>query len=287
MVTPFRATSFGIDEKAFRQLIERQIEAGIHGIAVAGSTGEGQTMSPAEWEEALKIASGYRSQIHIMASCGASSTWQCIEKMEKLGKLEVHSALISSPPYNKPPQDALVQHYTEISKAVPSVPIMVYNIPGRTAVNILASTMTEIWKIPSVQALKESSGNWNQFLDLKQNLPSEKALFSGDDFSALSFFVHGANGLVSVLSNIAPKACVQIWNLIQKKDFGSAQEVFFDLKKMMDLLFCESNPIPVKWAVGQLIQRDLAPRLPLRALSSNFHSTIQSELSALKEKGYL
>lgn len=288
IVTPFRANgSFGIEEASFRKLIERQVDAGVHGIVVAGSTGEGQTMHTEEWEQALKIAVEYKSKIHIMGSCGSSSTWQTQYKLERLAKLGAHSALVSSPPYNKPTQEGLIRHFQRLNESVPDIDLMVYNIPGRTAVNITADTMSELWKIPSVKSLKESSGDWSQFLSMMSKLPNGKFMFSGDDPSSISFLTHGASGVVSVLSNVAPRACVSIFKNATEGKIDEARKLFFRLKKLTDLMFCESNPIPVKWTAQEHYGIQMDPRLPLLPLSKKHHDKILAELKQLKSEGII
>lgn len=278
VITPFRSEGFGLDEKLFCKLIERQIEAGVHGLVIAGSTGEGQTMNENEWKQAVQLASQYRSQIEVLASCGSYSTWQTIEKAQLALSLGVNHLLISSPPYNKPTTDGLIQHFQSIHESCPEASIMVYNIPGRTAVNISPACLQELWKIPSIQALKESSGNWGQFLLMMRELPQNKLIFSGDDPLNLAFFSHGAHGTVSVLSNLFPKAVVNLWNLCQEGRFEDARKEFFKYQRLIDLLFCESNPIPVKWAVSRLLHQDMKPRLPLRPLSEKFRAELEAEI---------
>jgi len=286
LITPFDSAD-QLDEACLHNLIQRQIDAGIHGIVIAGSTGEGLCLRDEEWLRAIKLAATYRKQIRVWASCGSSSTWQSKEKFEKIHALGLDGALISSPPYNKPTQDGLVAHYREIAQVASQLPIMVYNIPGRTAVTIQASTMTEIWKIPNVLALKESSGSWQTFLDMSQHLPAKKTLLCGDDASALAFYLHGAKGLVSVLSNLCPKACIEIWDLSQKNLWTEAKNLFDRYKRLLDLLFIESNPIPIKYAVAHSIGRELLPRLPLLGLSERFRTELEREMKALQKEGHL
>lgn len=286
LITPFKTDGFGVDEKIFRGLIERQISAGIHGVIVAGSTGEGQTMNHAEWIQAIKIAVDYKSKIQVLASCGLSSTWETTARYREATELGVHAALVSTPAYNKPPQRGLVQHFQTIAKES-KLPIMVYNIPGRTSVNILPSTMQEIWKIPQVFGLKESSGNWEQLMQLMKECPKDKALLSGEDAMNLGAFLSGAHGTVSVLSNIVPKASIQLWNLSKAGKIAEAQKLQLDLMPITQAIFIESNPIPAKWCLSQLLQTDLAPRSPLVALDSSHHAKLKGELDHLRKLGFL
>ncbi|MBN8555543.1 MAG: 4-hydroxy-tetrahydrodipicolinate synthase [Deltaproteobacteria bacterium] len=282
LVTPFGENETGIDEKAYRKLIERQIQAGIKGIVVAGSTGEGQTLTEAEWETALKIAITYKDQIQILGSCGTSNTAETISRFKKLASLGADAALISTPGYNKPPQRGLIEHYQKVAASA-ALPIMVYNIPGRTAVNLTPATIRELWKISNVASIKESSGNWDQILEIRKDLPENKFLLSGDDPFNLPFFSIGAHGAVSVLSNIAPKALVQMLAAFKKSDLKTAEKIQMQVHKLTQLLFVESNPIPVKWLVGQILKQNLSPRLPLVKLDETHHSALKREFDRLVE----
>jgi 4-hydroxy-tetrahydrodipicolinate synthase len=284
LITPFLSNG-GIDEKCFRFLIERQIEGGTHGLIIAGSTGEGLTMTESEWADAIKIAVEYKSKIHILGSCGMSGTQQTIEKYRKLADLGVDGALISTPAYNKPPQRGLVEHYARISESA-SLPIMVYNIPGRTAVNILPATMKEIWKLKNVVALKESSGNWEQFLTMmtdKVEYKHEAAVLVGEDAMNLAAFLSGAEGTVSVLSNIVPKATSLLWNLAKKANPNAARKLQADLLNLTNLIFVESNPIPTKWCLSQILKTDLKPRLPLVPLDRAHYEKLTAALDHIQK----
>lgn len=267
LVTPFQDRGFGIHEKIFRELIERQISAKIDGLVIAGSTGEGPSLKENEWIQAIQIASEYSSHIHIMVSIGSSSTWMTSEKAQLAVSLGAESLLVSSPAYNKPTQLGLLEHFQEVAHQVPHTPLMVYNIPGRTGVNITAETMQKIWEIENIIALKESSGNWAQFLQMQSRLPEGKSIFSGDDPLNLAFFLHGASGSVSVLSNLLPESLVSLWSKAEAQRWQEARKEFFDLLNLTEALFLESNPIPVKWALGQVLGHDLSPRAPLSRLS--------------------
>lgn len=287
IVTPFEKSGWGIDQASFEALIARQIDAGVDGIVVAGSTGEGQTLQDKEWEQALKIAVGYRSDIQVMVSAGSSATWQSVEMAEKAAKLGAHSLLVSTPPYNKPPQDALISHFDEIAKATPELPIMIYNIPGRTAVNLKPESLEELWKTKNIMAIKESAGDWSQALQMIRSCPEGKSVFSGDDPLHYALGVHGGSGAVSVISNLSPKILVGLWRAVEKEDIASAKKIFGQMESCVESLFLESNPIPVKWAVGQVLKKDLAPRAPLRTLKHEFQSRVQKEIEELRKNDWL
>jgi 4-hydroxy-tetrahydrodipicolinate synthase len=284
IVTPFRDSGSGIDEGSYRALLELQIDAKVQGIVVAGSTGEGQTLSREEWKDALKIALTYRNQIQIVGACGSSGTEFTRDRYRELSDLGVHAALISTPAYNRPPQRGLVAHFEKIA-ASSSLPIFVYNIPGRTAVNILPATMLEIWKIPHIVALKESSGNLEQALQMIREAPKGKIVLSGDDSFNLALFAHGARGTVSVISNLVPKIVVKLWKAWSVGEMHDAQQLQSELLAHNSSLYIESNPIPVKFCVGEMLNRKLPPRLPLLELDSTYHLKLRSTLKALQAIG--
>lgn len=288
IVTPFLSKG-GVDEKLFTQLIERQIEGGTDGLIIAGSTGEGLTMTDAEWAQALSIGLRYKSQIKILGSCGQSGTQQTIHRFSQLGEMGAHGALISTPAYNKPPQRGLLEHYSKIAETS-DLPIMVYNIPGRTAVNIQPSTMQDIWKIKSVVALKESSGSWEQFLVMltdQKKIKASASTFIGEDAMNLAAFLSGAAGTVSVLSNLVPKATSKLWKLAKENKTEEARSLQAELLPLTQYIFSESNPIPAKWALGYLLKTDLKPRLPLMPLDSSHHEKLKGALDHMRELGFL
>ncbi|MDB5036862.1 MAG: Dihydrodipicolinate synthase [Bacteriovoracaceae bacterium] len=284
IVTPFQDSGSGIEEKIFRNLIERQVEAKVAGIVVAGSTGEGQTLSREEWKEAIKIALTYRNQIQIIGACGSSGTEYTRDRYRELSDLGVHAALISTPSYNKPPQRGIIKHYEKIAASA-SLPIIVYNIPGRTAVNIAPSTMLELWKLSQVEALKESSGNLEQSLQFIREAPQGKIVLSGDDPLHLAMFAHGARGVVSVVSNVLPQALVSLWNYWSSGQTQKAMQLQNELNGFYPQLFIESNPIPVKWCVGEIIGKKLPLRLPLVELDPAYHAKVKAGLDHLLKLG--
>ncbi len=284
VITPFKASGHGIDENLFKKLIERQIQGGVSGLIIAGSTGEGQTMSLDEWKQALQIALTYREKIQILGAYGTSSTEQTRDRYKELSDLGAYGALISTPAYNRPPQRGLIKHYETIASAA-KLPIMVYNIPGRTGSNITPATMLEIWKLPQVSALKDSSGNFEQSMAYLDQCPAGKAIFSGDDPLNLAFFANGARGAVSVVSNILPGTTAHSWKAFKSGDLKTAQDLQFKLMKLIPLLFCESNPIPTKWLMGKIMGADMSPRLPLVPLEQAHHTKLKSTLDELTALG--
>lgn len=284
LVTPFSRDDGSVDSAMLKILIERQITAGTQGIIIAGSTGEGQTLTRDEWQSAVEIALGYKGSIHILASCGSSSTAETVSRVQDAANLGVHGALVSTPAYNKPPQRGLIKHFEAIAKATP-LPVVVYNIPGRTAVNISPETLAEIWKIPSMVSIKESSGNMDQALQILQALPAKKTFLSGDDSNSLPLWSCGAHGVVSVLSNISPKGLQSLWQTWKARKVDEATKLHNVLLEITKLLFVESNPIPAKWCVGQLLQSpSFGVRLPLVDLDPTYYPALKRVLQGLKDK---
>jgi len=281
LITPFQTSGSGIDEVLFRKLIERQVEAQARAVVLAGSTGEGPTLSLEEWSTLIKIAAPFRDRIHICVSCGTSSTHESTERLKRAADLGAQSALVSTPAYNKPMPKGVIAHFEALAKAKPNFPLVVYNIPGRTATNISVETMAELWKIPEVMALKESSGNWAQFLDLIETLPAKKNILSGDDPMNIAMIAHGASGTVSVLSNAIPKMLVELVEAVSFGRIAEASEIFYATYPLTKAVFSESNPIGIKYAMGLLMGRDLLPRLPLTRLEEKNAERIKHELKVL------
>lgn len=282
LITPF-SSSGKIDLGLWEQLIQRQIDAGVSGIVVAGSTGEGQCLEKEEWsaliERAGKLGAG---KIDVMASCGSFSTAETIRKVKEAESLGASSFLVSTPPYIKPTQEGLVRHFEGISLET-TRPIMVYNIPGRTAVGLTAESIQRLWEFDSVQAIKESSGDWGLFLKIQQSLPTDKFLFSGDDPAALAMAAHGASGIVSVVANLFPIAWVDFWRSAEEGKYEAAREIFSQLIELIHHLFCESNPIPTKWAMGEILGQKLPPRMPLLELSEKNRPILSEKLKAAQK----
>ena len=286
LVTPFKKSGRGIDREIFNRLMERQIEAGIEGVILGGSTGEGQTLEVDELEELLEFASAFKSRIKVLGACGSSSTSQTIERLQTIQKKNPHGVLVSTPPYNKAPQRGLQKHFESIADAS-DLPLMVYNIPGRTAVNLLPATVQALWKNPKIIAIKESSGSVEQMEVILRQLPTGKTLLCGDDPLSPSVWSLGGKGTVSVLSNVAPRALAQMWNLWKQGKIKECQQIHHQVSPFIETLFCESNPIPVKFCMAEILKTSLTPRLPLVECESAHHARIRAEISRLREARWI
>ncbi len=279
LITPFKANGRGIDESVLRDLIQRQIAAGIQGIVLGGSTGEGQTLEMSELETLLKVALEHKGKIQVIGACGMSGTQATADRYHWISQTGVDAVLVSNPAYNKPPQRGLVAHFEAIA-ARASTPLIVYNIPGRSSVNLLPESLKTLWAIPHILAVKESSGSIEQIQSVLGEIPQGKVLLSGDDPLNLSVWALGGQGTVSVLSNVLPEKVAELWSLWNQGKMESARTLHLKLSRITQLLFSESNPIPTKFAVGSILKKDLLPRLPLVSLDEKFKAPLLQELKS-------
>jgi 4-hydroxy-tetrahydrodipicolinate synthase len=261
LITPFKDGK--IDDDAYQALIERQIENGVSGIIPVGTTGESATVDDTEHWHLFDLAiEAARGRVPVLAGCGSNDTQAAIRHMAYAKKVGADGALIVAPYYNKPSQAGLIAHFNALGNAV-ELPIMVYNIPGRTNVDILPDTMAEIAKHPNVVALKDSAGDPSRTALHLARIDKPFAIFAGDDNLALGFAAYGAVGCVSVLSNIMPKECAQLQALIAAGNLVEARVLNQKLDPLQRALFLEPNPGPAKFAMATLglCAEDL--RLPL------------------------
>lgn len=283
LITPFLPQG-GLDREALKRLIERQIRAGIRGIVFGGSTGEGQALTIEEIDELISTALPFQERIQIIGACGQSSTAETANRYRRLSQLGVNAVLVSTPAYNKPPQRGLIAHFETVAAAA-ATPIILYNIPGRTAVNLLPETLQNLWKIPHLVSVKESSGSLEQMQQILRQIPKGKTLLSGDDPLHIPVWALGGQGCVSVLSNLAPEAIQKLWTLWTQGSHLEAGALQIELSRIIQLLFTESNPIPCKFAVGALLEKEWSPRLPLVPLDPSLRPALLQEIVRLREKG--
>ncbi|MCE5304801.1 MAG: 4-hydroxy-tetrahydrodipicolinate synthase [Chloroherpetonaceae bacterium] len=282
IVTPFKS-NLDIDFDAFERLIEFQIERNIDGIVVCGTTGESPTLSHKERIaliiKAIQVANG---RVPIIAGTGTNDTKATIE-LSLLAKSEGADAiLLVAPYYNKPTQLGLLQHFLAISEQV-EIPQIIYNVPGRTGVNISAETQIEIAnQCKNVIATKEASGNVEQAMNIIKSAPANFALLSGDDALTLPLMSVGAKGIVSVLSNYAPKELKEMVQFALDGDFEQARKIHYELLDLMQLNFIESNPVPAKAALGLMGLINPYVRLPLVPISQSNLDKIGNAMKILK-----
>jgi 4-hydroxy-tetrahydrodipicolinate synthase len=282
MVTPFR--NGAIDESALRDLVERQIEAGVDGLVPCGSTGESATLSHAEHRRVVEIVVQVtRGRVAVVAGTGSNSTREAIELTQHAKEAGADGALLISPYYNKPTQEGIVLHYAEIARAT-SFPLLVYNVPGRTASNILPATMARLADIPQVVGVKESCGDLPQQSELIARCPDDFTVLSGDDVLTLPLLAIGGSGVISTSSNVAPSAMVGLVRAFRAGDLAEARRFHYRLQPHDQVLFCETNPIPVKAALALMGVISPEIRLPLTPLGEANRERLQV---VLKELGLL
>jgi 4-hydroxy-tetrahydrodipicolinate synthase len=282
LVTPFRDGA--VDEPALRRMVDVQIEAGVDGLVPCGSTGESATLSHAEHRRVVEIVvQAARGRVPVVAGTGSNSTREAIELTQHAKAAGADGALLISPYYNKPTQDGIVLHYAEIARAT-SFPLIVYNIPGRTASNILPPTVARLADIPQVVGIKEASGDLGQMADVIARCPEEFCVLSGDDALALPLLAIGGRGVISTSSNVAPSALVGMLRAFRSGDLAEARRIHYRLLPLFQVLFCETNPIPVKGALTFMGVCGPEIRLPLTPLGEAHRERMQV---VLKELGLL
>jgi 4-hydroxy-tetrahydrodipicolinate synthase len=282
LVTPFRDGA--VDERALHELVETQVAAGVDGIVPCGSTGEAATLSHAEHRRVVEVAvAAARGRVQVLAGTGSNSTREAIELTRHAKEAGADGALLISPYYNRPPQDGIVAHYAEIARQT-AFPLVVYNVPGRTASNVLPATLTRLADLEQVVGVKEASGSLDQMAHVIAAVPADFAVLSGDDALTLPLLAIGGKGVISTSSNVAPSEMVELVRAFRAGDVARARDIHLRLLPLFDALFSETNPIPVKAALAMrgAIQEDL--RLPLVPMSAGPRERLQA---ALKDLGLL
>jgi 4-hydroxy-tetrahydrodipicolinate synthase len=280
IVTPFKKGKF--DEKAFGDLIEWHISEGTNGIVPCGTTGEASTLSFEEHyrviEVAVKVAN---KRIPVIAGTGANSTDEAIEITKKAKKLGADAALIVTPYYNKPTQEGLYRHYKKIADTV-KIPIVLYNVPGRTAVNMLPSTVARLMECENIVAIKEATGDMKQVSEIIRLCGQRIAVISGDDFTTLPLLSLGGTGVISVTANIAPKDVADMCNAWHSGDIAKARQLHYKLEALNSAMFIETNPIPAKTALSMMGKIKEEFRLPLCEMSKDNREKLTKVLKNAK-----
>jgi 4-hydroxy-tetrahydrodipicolinate synthase len=266
LITPFRDGA--VDEKALRDLIEWQIAAGVDGIVPCGSTGESATLSHDEHERVIEIAVHQaRRRVPVVAGTGSNATAEAIRLTAHAREVGADGVLMISPYYNKPTQDGIYQHYKAVAAAV-DIPIVVYNIPGRTGSNIAPETIARLAEIKRIVAVKEASGVMDQTSDIMRLCGDRIAILSGDDSLALPIIALGGKGVIATISNVMPREIHELATAALTGDFVHAREIHYRMLPLMRALFLETNPIPVKQACALMGLCQNEVRLPLVPMTS-------------------
>ncbi len=277
LVTPFTADG-KVDERALAALVEWQIAEGIHGIVPVGSTGEAVTLSLAERERIVRVVvEAVKGRVPVIAGAGSNDTSAAIEASRVLGKAGATHLLHVSPMYNKPPQRGIVAHFRAVADASP-LPVVLYNVPGRTGSNMSAETTLELAEHANICAVKEASGNTGQIDAILRGRPEGFAVLSGDDGLTLAVMAAGGDGVISVISNAVPKLCAQLTDALAKSDLATASLIHHRLAPLVDAAFIESNPIPIKAALAMMGKLQNVLRLPLVPLESKHEARMSAAL---------
>ena len=278
LVTPFDASG-AFDEAAHRRLVRRQIDAGVAGVVPCGTTGEAATMSPEEHEQVVRTTAeeARGSSVRVIAGCGTNDTRRTAELASRCARAGADALLVVTPYYNKPTPAGLLAHFRAVADAAP-LPIVLYNVPGRTGVNMLPETVLELAKDPRFAGVKEASGSLEQACEILRGRPSHFSVLSGEDALALPIVACGGDGVIAVVSNEAPQLLFELVSAALCGDRPHASALQARLLPLMRANFKESNPIPVKWAMERLGLCGGTLRLPLVPLSPAHHRTVESAL---------
>jgi len=281
LVTPFDRAG-RLDEDAYRALVRRQVAGGTKGLVPCGSTGEAATLSHEEYRRAVELCcEASRGDVPVMAGIGTNATWRAVEAAREAESLGVDALLVLAPYYNKPTQEGLYRHFRAVARGT-RLPVMVYNIPGRTAVNIAPATLARIAKdCPNVTAVKDAAGSLDQTSETLCLCGPGFTVMSGDDSLTLPMMSVGARGVVSVLANVAPRQTQELCSAFLKGDAKKAAALHLKLFPLIKALFLETNPIPVKAALGMLGLCRPEPRLPLTPLSEEHAPALKKALKDL------
>lgn len=280
LVTPFK--NGNIDEEAYRALIEWQITEGIDGLVPCGTTGESATLTHKEHEEVIRICvDQVRGRVPVIAGGGSNNTTEAISLTRFAKNAGADAVLHITPYYNKPTQEGLYQHFKTIAESV-DIPLVLYNVPGRTGVNMLPATVARLVKdVTTIAALKEATGNLVQVSEIIELCGDRLALLSGDDFTILPIMAVGGAGVISVLSNILPRDTARLCKAMAEHNYEEARALHFKMMPLTRLLFCETNPIPVKTALAAMGKVGPDMRLPLVPMNEQNEKKLRQELEKL------
>lgn len=263
MITPFRADG-SVDEKALRRFVEFQIDGGVDMLLPCGTTGEGATLDESETDRVIQIVvEQAKRRVPVIVGAGSNSTAKAVQMTKRAKKVGADGVLSVGPYYNKPTQQGYYEHFKAVAEAE-NMPVIVYNVPGRTGGNIEAKTILRLaLEIPNIVAVKEASGNIGQMMDIIREAPRDFRVLCGDDAMALPLIAVGGDGIISVVSNEAPSTMSAMIDAALEGHLAKARELHYKLLPLMNINFIESNPIPVKVALAMMGLIEENYRLPL------------------------
>jgi 4-hydroxy-tetrahydrodipicolinate synthase len=280
MVTPMLEDG-SVDYASLRKLIDWHIAEGTDCIGVVGTTGESPTVNVEEHREIIRVSvEQAKGRVPIMAGCGANSTAEAIELAQFAKSVGADCQLQVVPYYNKPTQEGLYQHFKAIAESVPDLPVILYNVPGRSVADMQHDTVLRLAQVPGIVGIKEATGNIERAQWLIRDLPKEFAVYSGDDPTAVALMLCGGKGNVSVTANVAPRLMHELCVAAMAGNVQKAMEIQFKLMPMHKHLFVEANPIPVKWAMARMGLCGGTLRLPMTELSKSQQPVVEAALRA-------
>ncbi|GEO15856.1 4-hydroxy-tetrahydrodipicolinate synthase [Microvirga aerophila] len=276
LVTPFKDGA--VDEKAFRAFINWQIENGTNGLVPVGTTGESPTLSHKEHERVVEICvDEAKGRVPVIAGAGSNSTSEAVAFARHAEKVGADAVLVVTPYYNKPTQEGLYQHYKAINDAI-GIPIIIYNIPGRSVIDMSVDTMARLYELKNIAGVKDATANMARVSQQRKAMGPDFILLSGEDATALGFMAHGGHGCISVTSNVAPALCAEMQKACLEGDFASALKVQDRLMPLHESLFIETNPSPVKYAASVLGLMEDTVRLPMIPVSEGTKQAVRSAM---------
>jgi 4-hydroxy-tetrahydrodipicolinate synthase len=279
LVTPFR--NGAVDEKAFRDHVNWQIEEGTHGLVPVGTTGESPTLSHAEHKRVVELCvEEAAGRVPVVAGAGSNNTTEAIDLARHAGRAGADAILIVTPYYNKPTQEGLFQHYKAINDAV-EIPIIIYNIPGRSVIDMSVETMARLAKLPNIIGVKDATADLTRPIRTRLAVGNDFCQLSGEDGTAVPFLAAGGRGCISVTANVAPALCAEMQGAWRRGDLTTVMTLQDKLMPLHGALFCESNPGPVKYAASLLGRCSAETRLPLAPLSETSKETVRRAMTAV------
>ena len=282
LITPFKDGM--VDEAAFVALVERQIAAGVHGLVPVGTTGETATLSHDEHRRVVELCvATTKGRVPVIAGAGSNSTAEAIELVHHAKLVGADGALVVTPYYNRPSQEGLYAHYAAINEAV-QLPVLVYNVPGRTSVDISDATLARLSVLPNIVGVKDATGNLNRASVQRTTCGAGWTMLSGDDPSGLGYMAHGGHGCISVTANVAPEACAAFYKAAMGGDWSGALYAQDRLVRLHNALFTDASPAPTKFALAHLGLCEETARLPITRASEASRAEV---LAAMREAGVL
>ena len=282
LITPFRDRK--VDEKAFQNFVEWQIEQGTEGVVPCGTTGESPTLSHAEHKRVVELCIDVaKGRVPVVAGTGSNSTEEAIDFTRHAKEAGADAALVVTPYYNKPTQEGLYQHYKAITEAV-ELPVIIYNIPPRCVIDMSVATMARLAKLPNIVGVKDATNDLARPLRTRAAIGADFSILSGEDVTAIAFLGQGGDGCISVTANVAPRACADMHQAWRRGETATAMKINERLLPLHDALFCETSPAPVKYACSLLGKSTSDVRLPLVPASAQAQEQVRS---AMRSAGVL